>query len=162
MGAALIASECADSRLRGEAPGIMCKLDIEKAYDHVNWRHLLNIFRQMGFGEKWVSWISFCIKTVRVENIPTVYLGMPLGHKHKALEIWDEIIKKTENKLARWKAQYLALGGRLTLINSVLDSLPTYVMSQFPIPTKVIKRLDKLRRDFLWQGNKDAKGYKSS
>lgn len=32
--AALIASECADSRLRGEDPRIMCKLDIEKDCDH--------------------------------------------------------------------------------------------------------------------------------
>ncbi|WMV41703.1 hypothetical protein MTR67_035088 [Solanum verrucosum] len=75
---------------------------------------------------------------------------MPLGNNHKALEIWDGILEKTEKKLSGWKAQYLSLGGRLILINSVLDSLPTYVMSLFPIP---------LRRKFLWQGNKDGKGY---
>lgn len=34
--------------------------------------------------------------------------------------------------------------GRITLINSVLDSLPTYVMSVFPIPSRVEERLDKL------------------
>lgn len=33
------------------------------------------------------------------------------------------------------------------LINSVLDALPTYVMSLLPV--KLEKRLDKLRRDFL-------------
>ena len=38
MDAALIASECVDTRLRGADSGVMCKLDIEKAYDHVNWR----------------------------------------------------------------------------------------------------------------------------
>lgn len=66
----------------------------------------------------------------RVENIPTTYLGMPLGSKHKAVEIWDNIVEKNRGKkLARWKAQYLSLGGRLILINSVLDSLITYVIS---------------------------------
>jgi len=36
MDAALIASECIDTRIRGDVPGVMCKLDIEKAYDHLN------------------------------------------------------------------------------------------------------------------------------
>jgi len=94
-----------------------------------------------------------------VGKLPTTYLGMPLGNNHKALEIWDSTLEKTEKKLSGWKAQYLSLGGRLILINSVLDSLPTYVMSLFPIPGKVVENLDKLRRKFLWQGNKDGKGY---
>ena len=38
MDAVLIARECVDTRLRGADSGVMCKLDIEKAYDHVNWR----------------------------------------------------------------------------------------------------------------------------
>lgn len=40
MDAALIAGECVDSILRGDLHGVMCKLDIERAYDHVNWNFL--------------------------------------------------------------------------------------------------------------------------
>lgn len=55
------------------------------------------------------------------------------------------------------KAQYLSLGGRVTLINSVLNSLPTYVMFLFPVPASPVKKLNRLRRDFLWKGNKEKK-----
>jgi len=68
------------------------------------------------------------------------------------------VIEKCEKKLARWKTQYLSMGGRLTLINLALDALPTY-MSLFPIPPGVTKRLDSIRRKFLWQGNKEKKGF---
>ncbi|KAF3678189.1 hypothetical protein FXO37_04501 [Capsicum annuum] len=94
-----------------------------------------------------------------VGNLPTIYLGLPLGAKSKSMEIWNGVIEKCDKKLAGWKSQYLSLGGRLALINSVLDALPTYLMSLFPVLTGIINRLDSIRRKFLWQRNKERKGY---
>lgn len=40
----------------------------------------------------------------------------------------------------------LYLGRRVTVVNSVLDSLPTYVMSLFPIPASVVNKLNRLTK----------------
>jgi hypothetical protein len=60
----LIASECLDSHIKFGIPGVLCKLDITKAFDHINWKFLLYMLKRCSFGEKWVSWISHCISSV--------------------------------------------------------------------------------------------------
>lgn len=42
---------------------------------------------------------------------------------------------------------------RITLINSVTDSIPTYKMLLSYIPAKVLEVLDRTRRNFLSEGN---------
>lgn len=60
MDAMVIANEVVDSKLEPEKPGILCKLDMEKAYDHVNWKCLLDSMRRMDFGQKWIRWVKYC------------------------------------------------------------------------------------------------------
>lgn len=61
--------------------------------------------------------------------LPSSYLGFPqcIGAASKSL--WYPVIKRMEKKLALWKANYLFLGGRITLIKVDFAILPIYFMS---------------------------------
>ena len=48
----LIANEVIDSKLKDNLRGILCKLDIEKAYNHINWSFVLALMEKMRFGSK--------------------------------------------------------------------------------------------------------------
>jgi hypothetical protein len=41
------------------------------------------------------------------------------------------------------------------MLKSTLSNLPTYYLSLFPIPVGVVKRFERLQREFLWGGIRD-------
>ena len=86
----------------------------------------------------------------KMGNLPTTYLGLPLGAHCKSLTIRDGMEEHFRKKLALWKRQYISKGGRITLIKSTLSSLPLCLMSILPLPRMVRLRLDQVQRNFLW------------
>lgn len=62
MDAVLVANEAVGSRMIQKKARTLCKLDIENAYDHVNWGYLLDVLEKMGFALKWRN---FCISSVK-------------------------------------------------------------------------------------------------
>jgi hypothetical protein len=44
----LILNEVLDTQLWSGVPGVICKLDLEKSYDHVNWNFLLYLLKRSG------------------------------------------------------------------------------------------------------------------
>ena len=54
----LIADKAINLLLKSNECGVLCKLDIEKTYDHVNQNFLLSVLQNMGFGKKWIGWIK--------------------------------------------------------------------------------------------------------
>jgi hypothetical protein len=73
---------------------------------------------------------------------------------------WRTVEERFQKKLSSWKGKLLSSGGRLVLVNSVLSSLPMFMLSFFGIPKGVLKKLDYYRSRFFWQGDEHKKKYR--
>jgi len=60
--------------------------------------------------------------------------------------------------LPGWKGRMLNRADRLTLVTSVLSSMPTYHLTVFPLAIWARKQIDKIRRSFFWKGDVNANG----
>src|SRR6266498_4711991 len=83
--------------------------------------------------------------------LPFRYLGIPMWHKRLRNMDWKHVDERFQKRLSCWKSKLLSVGGHLVLINSVLSSLPMFMLSFFEIPRVVLKRLDFYISKFFWQ-----------
>ncbi|XP_071704405.1 uncharacterized protein [Rutidosis leptorrhynchoides] len=89
----------------------------------------------------------------KVGEFPFTYLGLPVGAKMNKISNWSPVLDKVGKRLADWKARAMSFGGRLTLVKSVLNSLPLYYFSLFGVPPCVLKKLESVRCSFFWGGS---------
>jgi len=85
-------------------------------------RHLANI---LGFERK---------------ALPTKYLGIPLTYKSYKMSTWEGIINKLQERVKNWTYISLNLVGRLILTKSILQEIPTFMMSVFPTPKGILQK----------------------
>ena len=86
----------------------------------------------------------------RAAKLPFIYLGLPVGDSMSRSQGWRVLVDKMKERLSRWKLQLLSIGGRMTLIKSVLGSLGTYYKSLFRLPLNICTELERLRSRFFW------------
>ena len=92
-------------------------------------------------------------------SFPFRYLGLPMHYRKLRNGDWRHIEERFEKRLIGWKGKMLSVGGRLVLINSVLSSLPMFMLSFFGIPKGVLRKLEYLRSRFFWQNDQHRKKY---
>ncbi|RVW19481.1 hypothetical protein CK203_114085 [Vitis vinifera] len=180
LDAALIANEAIDSMLKGDEAGVLCKLDLEKAYDHINWdflmlrgrggngiqvSHLYSRMIRWSFARTQdqmavLSWLLMWFEAISGLNITWKRAKFCRWEELRMLRCssqiggwWDGVEERMRKRLALWKRQFISKGGRITLIRSTLASMPIYLMSLMRIPRVVRLRLEKIQRDFLWGGH---------
>lgn len=60
--------------------------------------------------------------------LPVTYLGAPLYKGPRKVMLFDDLVAKIHDSIAGWENKILSLGGRITLLRSVLSSLPIYLL----------------------------------
>jgi hypothetical protein len=56
------------------------------------------------------------------------YLGVPISYKHLNMAAFNLMTQKMVKRLDPWKGKLVSYGGRHTLTNSCLSSIPLYCM----------------------------------
>lgn len=86
-----------------------------------------------------------------VGSMPFTYLGLPLGTTKPTLQDFSPMLTIIENRLFV-VSKFLSYHGRLILVNSVMNALPTFYMCTLQLPPQIIKQIDSYRKKCLWSG----------
>ncbi|XP_058762472.1 uncharacterized protein LOC131635855 [Vicia villosa] len=78
------------------------------------------------------------------------YLRVPLSGKALKRNDFHYILEQVEGRLANWKANVLSFAGRVTLVKSVIEVVPTYAMMTNMLPISCIKDIQRVQRNFIW------------
>lgn len=90
-------------------------------------------------------------------HLPFKYLGLPVGGNPGRVATWDPLLDQLSNKLFSWGNKHLSLGGRIVLLNSVLNAIPIFYLSFFKMPVGVVKKVVRIQREFLWGGTEGGR-----
>ncbi|XP_059288078.1 uncharacterized protein LOC132041386 [Lycium ferocissimum] len=91
------------------------------------------------------------------DQFPLKYLGCPIFHARRKKVYSNDLIKRVKNKLQNWKGKLLSFGGKAVLINSVLHSIPIYMLSAI-VPTKyTINEPHTIFARFYWSTKEEVR-----
>nr|GEV73123.1 RNA-directed DNA polymerase, eukaryota [Tanacetum cinerariifolium] len=92
-----------------------------------------------------------------VMKAPFKYLGVMIEGNTLKTGFWGNIIHKLNSRMSKWKLKTLSIGGRLTLLKSVLGAIPIYNMSLLKVPKTVLNLMESIRIDFFYGFHGEAK-----
>ena len=85
-------------------------------------------------------------------TFPMRYLGLPLSVSRLKRIHFQFLEDKVAGKLPPWVAKHVAAPGRVVLVKAVLTAIAIYHITPLELPVEVRKKIDSLRRAYLWAG----------
>ncbi|XP_073024476.1 uncharacterized protein [Primulina eburnea] len=83
-------------------------------------------------------------------HLPLEYLGVPLYRGNRTCSLFEPLLQSVRRKLEGWEIRTLSPGSRMTLIRSVLLSMPIYLFQVVQPPLAVMEKLERAFNAFLW------------
>jgi hypothetical protein len=78
------------------------------------------------------------------------YLGLPLAITRLRRIHFQPLEDKVAAKLVPWLGKHVSMAGRATLVRAVLTSIAIYYITVLDVPAEVLKKIDSIRRAYLW------------
>ncbi|PNX97372.1 ribonuclease H, partial [Trifolium pratense] len=88
------------------------------------------------------------------------YLGLPSMIGRKKRDIFAYIKDRIWKRINSWRGRALSKAGKEVMIKSVLQAIPSYVMSVYLLPETTIKEIERMMNSFWWGGGANNKGIK--
>jgi len=89
--------------------------------------------------------------------VPFKYLGLPVEANPLKLATWEPLLEQLSRRLNSWGNKYVSLGGRIVLLNSVLNAIPIFYLSYLKMAAVVWRKVVKIQHDFLWGGGRGGR-----
>lgn len=77
-------------------------------------------------------------------------MGVSIFLGERKMVYFELLIDKIRHVLEGWKARLLSFSGRLTLIKSVLTTIPIYTLASSYVPKGEIKWVEHIIYNFPW------------
>ncbi|CAK8532874.1 unnamed protein product [Lathyrus sativus] len=85
-----------------------------------------------------------------VNLLPIKFLGIMVGVSPRKVKTWKSILDVVRSRLIVWRGKHLSIGGRVVMINYMLNVLPIYTLSFYKVPVNILKELINIQSRFLW------------
>ncbi|KAL0292714.1 UNVERIFIED_CONTAM: putative methyltransferase DDB [Sesamum calycinum] len=86
----------------------------------------------------------------QLKYLPVTYLGVPLYKQNRKACLFDSIISRLRDMLPSWAMANLSHGGRLALIQSVLQATPLHLLQVIHPPKSVLTTIERIFNGFFW------------
>jgi len=93
----------------------------------------------------------------KVGSLSFIYLGLLVGANPRLEKTWQPLLQLLASRLGSLGNKFVSLGGRVVLLNSVLNAIPIFYLSVMKMPVLVWKKFFRLQREFLLGGIKRSK-----
>ena len=145
------------------------KESIEQIYKELN-----NFYYQSGFEVSYDKTTLYRIGSLRHSNAmlydldqfkwsneDITILGVTIAHEDIVYKNYNGMQDSVKQILNSWANRGLSLIGKIQVVNTLIASLFVYKMMVLPvIPRKVVKNLDNVIREFIWNGKKAKISYR--
>ena len=90
-------------------------------------------------------------------RVPFKYLGLEVGGNPRTVKFWEPVLTKLKARLNGWRGRFLSLAGRISLVKTIISSVPLYYLSIFKAPESIYKNITSIQRRFLWGWGKEKR-----